>query len=370
MSSPAIIKSELGWSALMIISLISLSNCTPAEQCEELHALPDSVAIAVLGDSMFNRFVWNCGGVPAELSLMLGEEVADYSLWGVNMTGGTYKDVYGQYDTAKQEMPGMTSVVFDGGSNDIASECTEAERPECLEDVQTLLDEIGQLIDQMVGDGRNTIIYVGYYQLAGYFADWWPATNSLMDQIDPLCVDKGCIFLDLRPVFEGHPEWIDYDGVHLSLEGSIAVANEIHSTLMGQCSCAGWVDGECGGGSCTDDTLEQTRTCTPPGCLAESQCVADASCETCNCDVWQDGQCGGGSCTADTREQTRSCTPPGCLAESQCVADASCEACNCDVWQDGQCGGGSCTADTREQTRTCTPPGCLAESQCVADPTC
>jgi len=364
---PAIIKSELGRWALVVVSSISLSNCTSGPQCEELHALPDSVAIATLGDSLFNRVVWPCTGVPAGLSLKLGEEVADYSIWGVSMTGNTPHDVYGQYNQAKQEMPGMKSIVFDGGANDILYECTESERPECLEDVQTLMDEIGQLIDEMVADGRHMILYVGYYEFP---AGEWPAINSLMDQMDPLCADKGCTFLDLRPVFEGHPEWIYYDGIHLNLQGAEVVANEIYNILMGQCSCSGWADGECGGGACADDTLEQTRTCTPPGCFLESQCVPDASCEACTCDVWQDGECGGGSCAADMREQTRSCTPPGCLPESQCVADASCEVCTCDVWQDGECGGGSCAADTREQTRSCTPPGCLPESQCVPDASC
>jgi lysophospholipase L1-like esterase len=324
MPSPGIIKSELGWSALMISILISLSNCTQGSQCNEVDALPDSVAIATLGDSLFN-FNWEtCRQVSGALSLMFGEEVSDHSVYAARLTGPIILDVYNQYDYANQSMPELASVVFQGGGNDIHCECTVEERPECYEDVERLLDETGQLIDQMAADGRDTIIYVGYYPLAGSFAHDWPAIDSMMNQMDPLCADKGCIFLDLRPVFAGHPEWILGDGRHPSPEGSHAIASEIYDVLLGQCNCDMWQDGLCGGGACEADTREQTRSCIPPGCLLESQCVPDAACEECNCDVWQDGECGGGSCAADTREQTRSCIPPGCLLESQCVPDPTC----------------------------------------------
>jgi hypothetical protein len=46
-----------------------------------------------------------------------------------------------------------------------------------------------------------------------------------------------------------------------------------------------------------------------------------------SCSPWMNGACGG-SCGAGKRIQTRTCTPSGCQAQSQCVSDPSCSASN------------------------------------------
>ncbi len=89
------------------------------------------------------------------------------------------------------------------------------------------------------------------------------------------------------------------------------------------CTCGSWTDGACGSGGCGPLQRQQTRTCNPVGCQAQSQCVNDASC--CTCAAWTGGSCGAGGCPANQRQQTRSCSPAGCQPQSQCVADASCE---------------------------------------------
>jgi hypothetical protein len=45
-----------------------------------------------------------------------------------------------------------------------------------------------------------------------------------------------------------------------------------------QCSCTSWVNQGCGGGGCASNQMYQTRTCTPPGCATEAQCVYSPSC--------------------------------------------------------------------------------------------
>ncbi|MFH1592203.1 MAG: CehA/McbA family metallohydrolase, partial [Candidatus Woesearchaeota archaeon] len=44
----------------------------------------------------------------------------------------------------------------------------------------------------------------------------------------------------------------------------------------------------------------------------------------CICTDWQPGSCGGGSCTSDQRQYTRTCTPSGCATETDCVYDSDC----------------------------------------------
>jgi len=91
----------------------------------------------------------------------------------------------------------------------------------------------------------------------------------------------------------------------------------------------GWVSGTCAAGGCLSTSRQYTRTCTPSGCipadgLGVSKCVDDPTCVTCSCGSWTDGLCGAGTCTSGQRQQTRTCSPSGCLAETQCVTDANC----------------------------------------------
>lgn len=89
------------------------------------------------------------------------------------------------------------------------------------------------------------------------------------------------------------------------------------------CSCTSWVSGNCVG-----EQRQQTRTCTPSGCLSQSQLVADTSCETISC----------------TNGETQSCTTGGCAGIRTCSSgsfgscvkdDASCEstALDCEFWE-------------------------------------
>lgn len=51
----------------------------------------------------------------------------------------------------------------------------------------------------------------------------------------------------------------------------------------GGCSCTLPINGSCLGGGCPPGTRQQTRTCTPAGCEAESGCIVDPACNpTCS----------------------------------------------------------------------------------------
>ncbi|MBU0572378.1 hypothetical protein KKH23_01775 [Patescibacteria group bacterium] len=68
-------------------------------------------------------------------------------------------------------------------------------------------------------------------------------------------------------------------------------------------------------------------SCYAPGCGIDTCETRYGSCYwTCGCGSWVNGACGGGSCPSNERLQTRTCSPPGCAAESRCVDDAACAA--------------------------------------------
>jgi len=74
---------------------------------------------------------------------------------------------------------------------------------------------------------------------------------------------------------------------------------------------------------CTNGSYSVYQECAN-GCQVNPPGTNDNCISECNCSIWQNASCGGGSCSPTQREQTRTCTPSGCLAETQCVSDPSC----------------------------------------------
>ncbi len=135
------------------------------------------------------------------------------------------------------------------------------------------------------------------------------------------------------------------------------------------CNCTSWTNASCGGGGCASNQRQQTRTCTPLNCLAQSQCVVDTTCQ-CFCTAWSNLTCGGGGCASNQRQQTRTCTPANCLAQSQCVADAACQCTNqCSPSGKTQCSGSSVQTCTDSNGDGClewsTPSACPSGQSCV-----
>jgi len=131
------------------------------------------------------------------------------------------------------------------------------------------------------------------------------------------------------------------------------------------CSCASWVNGACGGGGCASTQRQQTRTCTPSGCQAESQCVSDASCQTqqcsgtsSSCGIWPNCEnCNNkDGCYSDyNRDYSCSSNIAGCTYTSDDCSDCSCTCGNygkssetgfCSDGKDNDCDGKIDFADT------------------------
>lgn len=113
-------------------------------------------------------------------------------------------------------------------------------------------------------------------------------------------------------------------------------------------------------------------TCLGANGGSNASCLATRDSAVCR-GTWVNGACGGGSCSSDRRHQTRTVVPPGCGPTSRCEPDPACAPlplCTPGSWVNGACGGGSCSSDRRQQTRTVSPPGCARSSRCEPDPAC
>ncbi|MDP2966863.1 MAG: hypothetical protein Q8N87_00355, partial [bacterium] len=83
--------------------------------------------------------------------------------------------------------------------------------------------------------------------------------------------DCSCQNVSPKPGYEKIGTWNTYDC------GNNCTG---YKKVGGDCPCTGWVNGSCGGGSCSATQRQHTRTCTPSGCDIESKCVSDSACVT------------------------------------------------------------------------------------------
>ena len=85
----------------------------------------------------------------------------------------------------------------------------------------------------------------------------------------------------------------------------------------------------CSGGGCVNRYKCSNYSCvlSVGGSYSSSTCGGDCDPPpppSCTCGSWTNAACGGGSCPSDQRQQTRSCSPAGCSAESRCIDDVAC----------------------------------------------
>src|SRR5207245_1846471 len=84
------------------------------------------------------------------------------------------------------------------------------------------------------------------------------------------------------------------------------------------------------------DTLATNATKIRAIHITELRQAVDNAPPPCTCTAWVNGSCGAGGCSASQRQQTRTCTPTNCAAQSQCVTDSSCQG----TWDCGPFGVG------------------------------
>jgi hypothetical protein len=80
---------------------------------------------------------------------------------------------------------------------------------------------------------------------------------------------------------------------------------------------------------CTDEADNSECGLENEACSVDSDCCtglfcSSGVCVSCSCDSWQDIGCGSGGCLSNQMYQTRTCNPPNCNIEEQCVDDPSC----------------------------------------------
>lgn len=140
-----------------------------------------------------------------------------------------------QYSTARAAGPARV-IVMDGGATDVLTgQCAGMLTPDCPA-AQAAIDGAEQLFARFAKDGVEHVVYFFYADAVGN-----PALNDGLQLLRPLLQNVcgrsavACHWLDLRPVFMGHPEYVGSDGLVFTDAGASAAAAATFALMQQQC---------------------------------------------------------------------------------------------------------------------------------------
>jgi hypothetical protein len=139
--------------------------------------------------------------------------------------GAFMADIAGQYDTRQADTVKVEVLIMDGGTWDtLIANGSDAS-------VASAASAFTQFLAKVASDG--TVKHVIYFlppELPGI-----PGVAALRPLVQQACAQSAvrCHFLDLQPIWSGHPEYTE--GIFPSDTGARVVADEIWSIMQAQC---------------------------------------------------------------------------------------------------------------------------------------
>lgn len=143
--------------------------------------------------------------------------------------------------------PGLRLIIMDGGGNDVLvhnRNCLEQRQPNafCLRVVENSVRTLKKLFTSMAGAGVQEVIYFWYPDLPGgglggsrpHVMNGYAA--PIMREACETSSELKCNFIDTRPSFAGHAEYISpADNTHPTAAGSRVIADLIWSVMVERC---------------------------------------------------------------------------------------------------------------------------------------
>ena len=158
-------------------------------------------------------------------SLAPGDNYIDNSVSGTTLANN---QIPSQYTDAVQESGDIKYVLMDGGGNDCLINNNGA----------AALTAAESLFQTMADSGTEKVVYFFYPDpIGGNFASLKACLDELRPQMKAMCdglTAPKCYWLDLRDVWNGHPEYTS-DGIHPTTEGSVATGDAIWEVMVENC---------------------------------------------------------------------------------------------------------------------------------------
>lgn len=194
--------------------------------------------IVVMGDSLLelSGFADEFEAVTtAQGALSTGDHYRDYASATMSFLAEGQFSLATQYTSARAD--GTTRVVImNGGATDmLQNPCAGALTDACPE-VQAALRGAERLFERMFEDGVEHVVYLSYPYPRGN-AGLRAGYDVLRPVMQNVCGKSpiACHFLDLRPVFQNHDEYIDADGIVFTKAGARATATALWDLMQTRC---------------------------------------------------------------------------------------------------------------------------------------
>lgn len=140
-----------------------------------------------------------------------------------------------QYTSAAAKGPARV-IVMDGGATDVLTgQCAGMLTPDCPA-ARAAIDGAEQLFARFAKDGVEHVVYFFYADAVGN-----PTLNDGLKLLRPLLQNVcgrsavACHWLDMRPIFAGHPEYLGSDSLVFTDAGASAAAAASFAFMQKQC---------------------------------------------------------------------------------------------------------------------------------------
>lgn len=199
--------------------------------------------VITIGDSIFDLN----GVIEDTLESYAGETFRDYTQSGAELAGGSFATaIVDQYDDAKATDSNISTIVMDGGGNDILIPATLFDpygcrtrwyrwniSNSCVNLIQDQYVNAVNLLNEMNTDGVDNVVWLGYYELPRGNANLTQALNLGDDYLGYACEVAGaanCTFVDPRGTVPASQ--VESDDIHPTPAGSVNLANQIWPVLQ------------------------------------------------------------------------------------------------------------------------------------------
>ena len=230
------------------------SEPAPAATLKPRCMKKDSQLIEI-GDSYIN---WSSHSFPQDMAKESGQKWRMEAVGGYSMASGGLGLIPPEFDSAIKNDPDAHSILMDGGGNDVLladpsldlfGDCQKtgsSKNANCQKIVQMAIDAADKLMDRMTAAGIRDVVYFFYPHVPANTIISGPVPNEILDYSLPMtkafCEGREaksggktrCTFVDLVPVFEGHPDWFNTD-IHPNSKGSAAMAKKIWEVMTAKC---------------------------------------------------------------------------------------------------------------------------------------
>jgi hypothetical protein len=226
--------------------------------------LKGSSEVAMIGDSYVS---WLSHTFPADMNAASSLTIETFAIGGTALGSGGGGLIAAQFDTAVAKLPGLTAIIMNGGAYDVFSpdmvqfpqggQCRNLgfraiDIPDCQKIVDKTVAAAKDLFLKMAKSGVRDVVYFFYPKVptntilggnnpAGMLEYALPKVRAACESAYELSVEAAentpirCHFVDLVPVFSGHPDYFALGDIHPSPVGSKAMAEAIWTKMKEEC---------------------------------------------------------------------------------------------------------------------------------------